>query len=166
MSPVKGRGMAIQRRLALLAALGLVAACGPSPESTEPDIQLGSAWARETALGQDTGGVFLTIRNRGGADDRLVGGSSPEARSVEIHTMTLDGSVMRMRRQEAVAIPAGESVELAPGGTHLMLVGLKAPLNQGKTIPVSLDFDKARRIKANVRVREVGSTGPRGDDNE
>ena len=158
--------MAIRPVYALLPIFTLLAACGSAPQEGTPEVEVSRAWARATAPGQETGGVFLTIRNRGGSGDRLIGGSSPAAQSVEIHSMTMDGAVTRMRRQPAVNIPAGGSVELAPGGTHLMLVGLKAPLNQGKTIPVSLDFEKARRKRVEVRVRAIGSTGPRDDEND
>ena len=155
--------MAIRRSLALLHILALLAACDSSPKA---EVEVSRAWARATAPGQETGGVFLTIRNRGGSSDRLVGGSSSAAQSVEIHTMSMDGAVMRMRRQQAVDIPARGSVELAPGGTHLMLVGLKAPLNQGKSVPVSLEFEKAGLKTVEVRVRAISSTGPRDDDND
>ncbi len=154
--------MVIRLSLVLLPIVALLAGCDASPA----EVEVSRAWARAAAAGQETGGVFLTIRNRGGSSDRLVGGSSPAAQSVEIHTMSMDGAVMRMRRQQAVDIPAGTSVELAPGGTHLMLVGLKAPLNQGKTIPVSLAFEKAGLKHIEVRVRAIGSTGPRDDDND
>lgn len=80
--------------------------------------------------------------------------------------MTMDGGVMRMRRKDAVDIPARGSVELAPGGTHLMLVGLKAPLKAGTTIAVSLQFDKAGRTDVTVKVRPIGATGPRDDRDE
>lgn len=159
--------MVIRQVRALLPFLTLLAACGASPQGGEaPQVEVSRAWARATAAGQETGGVFLTLRDRGGSGDRLVGGSSPAARLVEIHTMTMDGSVMRMRRQDSVDIPAGGSVELAPGGTHLMLVGLKAPLNQGKTVSVSLDFEKAGRRQVEVRVRAIGSAGPSDGDND
>ena len=158
--------MAIRQILALVPALALLAACGAPRNGGKPDVEISRTWARATAPGQETGGVFLVIRNRGGLDDRLLGGSSPAAQSVEIHAMTMDGSVMRMRRQDSVDIPAGGSVELAPGGTHVMLVGLKAPLNLGKTVPVSLEFEKAGRKTVQVRVRAIGSTGPRDDDND
>ena len=158
--------MAIRSAYALLPVVTLLAACGPSPQSATAEVEISRPWARATAAGLETGGVFLTIRNRGGSSDRLVGGSSPAAQSVEIHAMSMDGAVMRMRQQQAVDIPAATSVELAPGGTHLMLVGLKAPLNQGKTVPVSLEFEKAGRKTVEVRVRAIGSTGPRDDDND
>ena len=157
--------MTIRPAHVLLSALMALASCD-EPLARAADVEVSQAWARATAPGQETGGIFLTIRNRGGTDDRLLGGSSPAAQSVEIHAMAMDGSVMRMRRQESVDIPVGGSVELAPGGTHLMLVGLKAPLNQGKSIPVSLEFENGGRKTIQVRVRAIGSTGPRDDDND
>jgi copper(I)-binding protein len=145
----------------LVAALS---ACQPS--SRQPaDLEVGPAWARATAPGQDTGGVFLTVRG-GSAPDRLVGGSTPQARSVEIHSMRMDGAVMRMRRQPSAAIAADGVTRLAPGGTHLMLVGLKSPLTPGRTFDLTLDFAEAGRRQVAVKVMPIGATGPRDGQDE
>lgn len=158
--------MTIRRIHLLLPALALIGACGASPDAGKARIEATGAWARATAPGQDTGGMFLTIYNRGEVADRLVGASTPAAQSVQIHEMTMDGAVMRMRRQDGVDVPAGGSLELAPGGTHLMLVGLKAPLETGAVIPLSLDFEGAGRTDIEVKVRPIGATGPRDDGDE
>ena len=126
------------------------------------DISAERAWARATAPGQESGGVFLTIRG-GGAPDRLVGGSSPAARTVEIHTMTMDGSV---RRQASIDVPPDGLVKLEPGGTHLMLVGLAAPLAQGRSFDLALDFAEAGRKQVRVEVLPIGATGPRDSRDE
>lgn len=110
--------------------------------------------------------MFLTIHNRGEVADRLIGGSTPVANSVQIHDITMDGAIMRMRRNDSLDVPAGGSVKLAPGGTHLMLVGLKAPLEAGTTVPLSLQFGKSGRIDVAVKVRPIGAAGPRDDDDE
>ena len=158
--------MAIRPAHLLLPALAALTGCGGGPGNDRAQIEASEAWARATAPGQDTGGIFLDIRNRGDAEDRLVGASTPAAQSVQFHDMTMDGGVMRMRRKDAVNIPSRGSVELAPGGTHLMLVGLKAPLKAGTTIAVSLQFDKAGRTDVTVKVRPIGATGPRDDRDE
>ena len=160
--------MTIRRRLGILilaAAAAVVSSCQPSGTAGE-NLVPGQAWARATAPGQDTGGVFLTIRNGGHEPDRLVGGSTPAADAVEIHSMNMDGDVMRMRRQDAVAIAPGSAAELQPGGTHLMLVGLKAPLAAGSSFPLTLDFAAAGRKHVKVAVRPIGATGPRGAADE
>ena len=149
----------------LVAAAACPTACQQDGPGAQARLELGHAWARATAPGQDAGGGFLTIRG-GGSADRLVGGSTPVARSVEFHAMEMDGKVMRMRRQAAVAVPAGASVKLAPGGLHLMLVGLEAPLRQGTAFPLTLEFEKAGPKQVEVKVLAITSTGPReaGDE--
>jgi copper(I)-binding protein len=128
-------------------------------------LRVGDAWARATAPGQDTGGVFLTVRGRGAAD-RLVGGSTAASAAVEIHTMRMDGAVMRMRRQDGVDIPASGLVKLEPGGTHLMLVGLKAPLMAGRSFKLALDFRQAGTKEVQVEILPITATGPREAQDE
>jgi copper(I)-binding protein len=158
--------MAIRRVHLLLPATALLAACGSSPGPDPARVEARGAWARATAPGQDSGGVFVELRNRGGEADRLVGGSTPAAGAVEIHAMIMDGPVTRMRRQDGVDIPAGGSVGLAPGGTHLMLVGLEAPLEVGSSLPLSLEFEKAGPTQLVVQVRPIGASGPRDQGDE
>ena len=148
-----------------VAAAASLSACQPSATS-RGSLETSGAWARATAPGQEVGAVYLKIRNDGAESDRLVGGSTPAARSVEIHSMRMDGPVMRMRRQEVLDVPAGGTADLDPGGTHLMLAGLKAPLVAGETVPLALDFAKAGRKDIRVRVRPIGSSGPRDDSDE
>jgi copper(I)-binding protein len=124
-----------------------------SPARAEPPIQLGQGWARPTVEGQMAGGAFLRIANRGGAD-RLLSASSPAATSVELHSMAMDGEVMKMRPVEAIEVPAGKTVELKPGGLHLMLVGLKAPLKVGASLPLTLKFEKAGELSLAVPVAQ------------
>jgi periplasmic copper chaperone A len=147
-----------------VAAAASLSAC--KPPATSGTLEPNGAWARATAPGQEVGAVYLTIRNDGAKDDRLLGGSTPAAQSVEIHSMRMDSTIMRMRRQDGLDIPAGGSAELGPGGTHLMLVGLKAPLVAGETIPLGLDFAKAGRKEIRVGVRPIGSSGPRDGGDE
>ena len=150
-----------------LGLLGLGVALFACQRADDPprDLVARSAWARATAPGQETGGVFLTIRGVG-QPDRLVGGSTSVARTVEIHTMRMDGAVMRMRRQESVDVPADGTLVLAPGGTHLLLVGLKAPLSPGRSFDLSLDFAKAGRKAVKVKVLPIGATGLRDGAHE
>lgn len=153
--------MAIRPALLLLPALALLTGCGTEPANGRAAIEASGAWARATAPGQDNGGVFLVLRNRGEMADRLVGGSTPAARSVEIHAMTMDGAVMRMRRRNSAEIPAGGSIALGPGGTHLMLVDLKAPLEAGTNLPLTLHFESGDRTDIDVKVRPIGASSPR-----
>ena len=151
--------MAIRgRHWAVLALAAALAACRPSQHAND-GIEVGDAWARATAPGQEVGAVYLTIHNGTSTGDRLLGGSSPAAQAVEIHSMRIDGAIMRMRRQHGLDIPGGGSAELSPGGTHLMLVGLKAPLAPGASVALSLDFAQAGRKDVVATVEPIGASG-------
>lgn len=118
-------------------------------------------WSRETAAGQAVGGGFLTIANPGAAEDRLLSGTSPVAAEVQLHTMTMDGGVMRMRQVKGgIAVPAKGRLELKPGGYHIMFIGLKQQLRQGERFPVTLRFKRAGTVTVQFAVQPVGSTGP------
>lgn len=118
-------------------------------------------WSRETAVGQKVGGGFMVINNAGKAEDRLVSASTPVAEEVQLHTMTMDGGVMRMRQVEGgIVVPAQGKLELKPGSFHVMFMGLKRPLAEGERFPVTLRFQKAGAIKVDFAVQPVGSTGP------
>ena len=124
-------------------------------------IAIGHPWTRETAATQTVGGGFLTIRNGGKTADRLLSASSPFAAEVQIHTMSMDGGVMKMRPlKDGIAIPAGQTVELKPGGLHIMFIGLKQPFKKGSQIPATLRFLKAGTVKVGFAVQPVGSAAP------
>jgi copper(I)-binding protein len=124
-------------------------------------IVIGHPWTRETAATQSVGGGFLTIRNGGKTADRLVSASSSAAAEVQIHTMSMDGGVMKMRQlKDGIAIPAGQTVELKPGGLHIMFIGLKRPFKKGAQIPATLRFEKAGSVKVSFAVQPVGSSAP------
>jgi hypothetical protein len=101
--------------------------------------------------GQAAGGGFLKITG-GAAGDRLIAGSTTVSSAVELHTMSMEGDVMRMRQVPAIEVPAGGTVELKPGGLHVMFMGLKQPLKAGDTFPLTLRFEKAGEVKVDVKV--------------
>ncbi len=124
-------------------------------------LEVAHPWARATPPSAPAGGGFLTITNTGSTPDRLVSARSPVANLVQVHEMKMDGSVMRMREVEnGLEIPAGKSVTLAPGGYHLMMMGLKAPLKQGTQVPVTLVFEKAGPLDVELNVEGLGATQP------
>ena len=124
------------------------------------NIDIGHPYARVTVAGQPIGGGFLKLSNRGG-DDKLLSATAAVSASVEMHTMNMDGDVMRMRQVDAIPLPAGKTVELKPGGYHLMFVGLKAPLKAGEKFPLKLKFEKAGEVEVIVNVEASGATaGP------
>jgi copper(I)-binding protein len=103
----------------------------------------------------------MTIANSGKTDDRLIGASSPVAAEVQLHTMSMDGGVMRMRQlTDGIAVPAGGMAHLKPGSLHLMFIGLKAPLRRGTHVPVTLRFAKAGSVKVQFPVLPISATGP------
>ena len=127
------------------------------------DFKLGALsiehpYARATAPGQPVGGAFMKIAN-GGADDRLLSVSATNAKSVELHQMTMEGDVMHMRRVDTIALPAGRTTELRPGGYHVMFMGLKAPLKAGDSFPATLKFEKAGEVTVTVKVEAPGADG-------
>ncbi len=124
-------------------------------------LTIGHPHARPTAPSQPAGGGYLTVLNNGAAD-RLVSAASPVAVSVQMHSMRMEGDVMRMREVDAIELPPGKTVELRPGGLHLMLIGLKAPLVPGQTFPMTLRFEKAGEVKVEMKVDPTVS-GPAHD---
>ncbi len=141
--------------LALIVSVAGTAACsreGTSRGLSSGDISVSGAFARATVGSADTGAAYITIANRGSQDDALVGAISSASASVEFHEMNMSGGMMRMRALQRVAIPAGATVSFSPGGNHLMLIGLKAPLKAGSKISLTLEFERARAIAVQADV--------------
>jgi copper(I)-binding protein len=123
---------------------------------TAPKVE--AAWARPTVQGQAGGGGFLKITG-GSAGDRLVSASAGISKTVELHTMEMDGNIMRMRPIDAIDVPAGKTVELKPGGMHVMFIGLTQTLKNGASFPLTLKFEKAGEVKVDVKVMTQAVTG-------
>lgn len=125
------------------------------------DLVISQAWSRATPKGAKIGGGYLNIENKGSAPDRLIGGSADFAGSVQVHEMSMEGSVMKMRSVEkGLTIEPGKTVKLAPGGYHLMMMDLKAPLKQGEKVPVTLEFERAGKVTVSLDVLGAGAKGP------
>ncbi len=149
------------RALPLLCAALLLAAAQAT--AAEPaGIEVDQAWARATGGMTQSGAAYLTLVNRGPSDDRLVAVSTPEAKMADLHEMSMDSrNVMHMRRLDnGLALPAGKTVRLAPGGYHVMLMRLKSPLKAGETFPLTLRFAKAGERTIEVTVMPIGAAGP------
>jgi len=111
------------------------------------DIAVTGAFTRATLPGARTAGGFMTIVNAGPEADRLLGASTKTAKRTEIHEMKMEGDMMKMRAlPEGVEIPAGGTVELAPGGFHVMMMGLVQPLVENACVEVILTFEKAGEL--------------------
>ena len=144
------------RRLATGIGLGLAALAANAHDFRIGNLTIDHPYARPTVPGQAVGGGFMSIANKG-ADDRLLSATSAAAKSVEMHTMSMDGDVMRMRQVDAIALPAGKTVDLRPGALHLMFMGLKAPLKAGDVLAVKLRFEKAGEVMVKVNVQAPGA---------
>lgn len=120
-------------------------------------VRIENPYARATAPGAAVGGGYATIRNTGKAPDRLVGASSAASARTELHEMKMVDNVMRMREVKGLDVPANGTLELKPGGYHLMFMELKAPLKQGDKVPVTLKFERAGEVKVELEVRGMAA---------
>jgi periplasmic copper chaperone A len=142
------------RMVVLVAGLALAAAAS----AQTGQVQIENPWARATPGKATIGAAYLTLRSPTG--DRLVSAATPVAGKAELHTMEMSGMVMKMRPLAGIDIPAGQPVSLAPGGLHIMLVGLKKPLRAGQSFALTLTFAKAGSQTVEVPVEKVGAAGP------
>lgn len=123
--------------LATLLSILLISACSPGNEVTGNDVSVESAWLRIPPAGLDKTAGYFQLINRSGSDKTLVGATSEQIRAIEMHTTTVDGEMMRMRRLKTIAIPAGETVHFEPGGMHLMIFGLRT----SEAISITFQFE-------------------------
>ena len=145
-----------QKGWLLSIALMAFAASIQAQEAKVGSIKIENAYVRATAPGQPAAGAFMKIDNSGAAD-QLVSASSPAAGEVQLHQMSIEGNVMKMGQVKDIAVPANGSVDLKPGGYHIMLMNIKAPLKAGETVPVKLKFAKAGEVEVKLPVNAVGS---------
>ena len=142
------------KTLALIAAL----ACGTASAQT---VDVKDAWVRTTVQGQMATGAFMKLTAKDGA--KLVAATSPAAGVVEVHEMKLEDGVMKMRAvQGGLDLPAGKTVELKPGGFHVMLMDLKAALPKDSTVPMTLVFKDAKGVESKVEVKAPVATAAPG----
>lgn len=152
--------------LAAAALLGTAVAMRPALAQIQsqvqpqaPSVEVTQAWARATTSSARVGGVFLTIKASGAAD-RMVAAQSPVAEKVELHETLREGTVMKMREVGELPLLPGEAVVMKPGGYHIMLMGLKRPLNRGDSFPITITFGQAPPVTTTVTVQAAGAAGP------
>jgi copper(I)-binding protein len=143
-------------RLALTVSFVVLAAVGSA--EAEP-VTATAAWIRATPPGARTAAAYLTLTNAGPAD-RLLGATTPAARAVEVHTHVLEGGMQRMLPLADLPVPAGAAVTLEPGGLHLMLVDLTAPLEAGARVVLSLRFAVSGALELEVPVVDARARPP------
>ncbi len=150
----------------LAAALGFagVQLAAVSAQAADYDvggIHIAQLWARATPKGASTAAGYMTITNNGPASDRVSCVSSDVSARCQIHSMTMEGGVMKMRPIEGgLEIKPGETVVLKPSGAHVMFLDLKQPLQQGKTVKATLKFDKAGTVDVEYQIAAIGAAAP------
>ena len=138
-----------------LSLFGLLLALAAAPALAQ--VTIADAWVRGTVPAQKATGAFMQLTSP--TETALVAASSPAAKIVEIHEMKMDGGMMRMKAVDRIALPAGKPVTLGPGGYHVMLMDLAAPLKEGDTFVVTLTFAKAGKVDLQVVVGKVDDMG-------
>lgn len=129
------------------------------------DIKIEKSWTRATPNGAKVGGAFLLLTNTGKEADRLIAASSDVAAKVEIHEMSMNDGVMKMQQlEDGLALPAGEMVELKPGGFHIMMMGLNQTIAQGDMVQITLEFEKAGKVDVMFPAAPLGA--PAMDDSD
>ena len=154
------------KRISLLLLSLLMTASLNAAAADKGGVSVEQAKARATMGKMPNSAAFVQIENKGSADDALLSAASAAAERVEIHHMSMEGDVMKMRAVDSIAIKAGEKVEMKPGqGYHLMLMGLKKPLKAGEKFPLTLNFRKAGKVQLSVDVVDMAMPGkPAGGD--
>jgi copper(I)-binding protein len=124
-------------------------------------IHIAQPWARATPKGAKSGAGYMTVTNKGSMPDRLSCVSSDASAECQLHSMTMDKGVMKMRPvEDGLEIQAGETVTLKPSSTHLMFLNLKHPLEQGSTVAATLLFDKAGTVQVEFPIAAIGAAAP------
>ena len=146
--------------LLLGAGLGVIlSASAVAGEYTAGDLVIDGPWTRATAAKATVGAGYMTITNNGSEADRLIGGSVPFAGTFEVHEMEMTDGVMKMREIEGgLVIEPGATVELKPGGYHVMFIDLVEPLSEGETVRGTLTFEQAGTVEIEMPVAAIGAT--------
>ena len=153
-----GRGLAVA---VALAVVELAPVSAPAGDYDVGKVHIAQPWARATPKGASTGAGYMAITNNGTAPDRVSCVSSDASAQCQIHTMTVEDGVMKMRPVEAgLEIKPGETVTLKPGGVHVMFLGLKQPLQQGKTVKTTLKFENAGTLDLDLPIAAIGAAAP------
>ena len=151
--------MTVNMRTMTRALLGWVSLAAAA--AAHAQVEARAAWVRGTVQGQTTAGAYMELTS--GQRASLLGAESPAARSAELHEMKMEGNVMRMRTVPRLELPPGKTVELKPGGYHMMLVDLKRPLRKGDLVPIRLKVELSdktvKTIQIMAEVRDLAAAG-------
>jgi periplasmic copper chaperone A len=153
-----------RRALAAATLVAILPFAVPGGRAADYDIgpiHVTEPWARATPKGASAGAAYLTVTNTGSAPDRLNCAASEAAAQCQIHSMSMDNGVMKMRPlADGIEIKPGETVTLKPGSDHVMLMNLKHPLEAGKTVEATLQFEKAGPLKVEFAILAMGAAAP------
>jgi hypothetical protein len=152
------------RRLFFLASVLLFATIASAHAQTGT-IAVQDAWARATLGQARNGAAYLSLSAIGPGADRLISASSTAAAKTELHNHVMVGNVAQMRPVDAIEVAPGSPTLLQPGGLHIMLIDLKAPLQAGTSFPVTLTFEKAGTLTVQVAVRAIRAPTAHGHTN-
>ena len=143
-----------------LAAALVFSTAALATDYTAGSVKITAPWTRVPPPSAKVAGGFMTLTNTGTQPDRLLGGSSPVAGRIEVHEMTLDGGMMKMRElDKGLEIKPGQTVELKPGSYHIMFMDLKEPPKEGSTVKGTLVFEKAGPVQIEYKVEPLGAKG-------
>ena len=159
----------MRKAIAMLSGLvlmtGVAGSAARADDVKAGDLVISQAWSRATPNGAKIGTGYFTIVNNGTSADKLVGVSGEVSDKIEVHEMSMNNGVMKMRPVDGgLTIEPGKTVKLAPSGYHLMIMDLKSPLKQGGKVPVTLEFEKAGKVAVTLDVQGIGAQGPGGGD--
>lgn len=141
----------------VLAGIGF-AALAQTPATTVVTPE--RPWARATPAGAKTGVIYMTVINSSTSIERLLGASTPVAESVQFHNASEENGIVRMHELRTIEIAPAGKIVLQPGGMHVMLVGLKQPLKEGQTFPLTLRFERSGQVEIAVPVERIGASAP------
>jgi copper(I)-binding protein len=151
----------LRKSLAAAVALAVLAWPAFAHDYTLGALKITHPWSRATPKGAETGGGYLSITNTGTTPDRLIGGTTAVSKGFEIHEMSMDHGVMKMRPlPNGIEIKPGETVTLKPSGLHIMFTGLKSQLTKGEHVDATLKFEKAGEVKVFFLVGSIGQISP------
>jgi periplasmic copper chaperone A len=152
----------LMKTVLLAAVLAFAATAASAHDYKAGSLEIKHPWSRATPKGATVAGGYMSIVNTGSAPDRLIGGSVEGAGKFEVHEMSMDGGVMKMRPlTKGLEIKPGQTVELKPGSYHVMFVGLKQPFEQGKRVKGTLEFETAGKVNVEYTVEAIGAS-PQG----
>lgn len=149
----------MRKFLIVSAAVAMTALPALASDYTVGSLKITQPWARATPKSAPVGGGYLSITNTGTTPDRLIGGTTAVSQGFEIHEMSMDNGIMKMRPMpNGVEIKPGETVTFKPSGYHIMFTGLKSQLTKGEHVDATLKFEKAGEVKVDFLVGTIGQS--------